>query len=128
MEVPLVFGFQYVRIAGNIVVFHVAEGSLASRAGRNSRVALRHRAGEVIPNTNGQITQHTIVGKTFKEAKECEITVGGWRVNMGQTKDNGGEHGHCTVHEIIVFEEMLPMPVLSQVYNALKYRWIIGGR
>ena len=55
-----------------------------------------------------------------------ELTLGGYRSTTSSATaraDNGGEHGNCIIHELLVFNGKLTESEMLTVTNSLRTRW-----
>lgn len=120
------FGLQYVGDAKGITLTQAADSTLAGRTDRCRSAAIRGRTAAGVPGYRGTVTRQFFPNATVTNTGRAELTLGGWRVNMGQVQDGGVEHGHCTVHEVVVFDEPLPDEQMSAVWGVLQRKWFVS--
>lgn len=96
------WAFQYVQQGADVVLKHVAAGGAV------------------------EATTALMPGTTLPTDYTNELTLGGWRtgaVNTFNGGDGGGEHGECTLHEVLITRGPLTDAELAAVHGALRSRW-----
>lgn len=100
LDVPLVLAFQFSANGTDVVVKHLPHSD---------------------PNNHIGVETVTLANTSVDVSYANEIALGGWRING--TDANTGEHGNCTIHELLISNGPLPDAMMLAVYDALRHRW-----
>ena len=114
-DLPSVWAFR--PVAG------ACAGDRRQYAPKGADVELKH-----LPHSDARATvPDTVVipGASIPAAYRNELQLGGWRGAASDT-DSGGEHGNCTVHEVVVYNGPLSDADMVGVYASLVRRWQVA--